>query len=94
MKDFAAEIRASLDIENFLNQAVIVLDIDATSLNDIVETILHKLLDEDEPKCTLDEAKGALFTHDNGGSSQGIYMYSSWRGPPLTQIHVISILKM
>lgn len=66
MKDFSAEIRATLDIAHFLNQAVLLLDLTETNLECVVELMLHKMLDAEEPQCTVDEAKSLLFTSDSG----------------------------
>ncbi|XP_033608910.1 sodium bicarbonate transporter-like protein 11 isoform X2 [Cryptotermes secundus] len=65
MKDFSAEIRATLDIAHFLNQAVLLLDLTETNLECVVELMLHKMLDAEEPQCTVAEAKSLLFTSDS-----------------------------
>jgi hypothetical protein len=66
MKDFSAEIRATLDIAHFLNQAVLLLDVTETNLERVVELMLHKMLDTEEQQCTVSEAKSLLFTSDSG----------------------------
>ncbi|KAI2809354.1 hypothetical protein BLOT_000502 [Blomia tropicalis] len=66
MKDFGAEVRASMDVDQFLQQAVLLLDITETSLEGIVDRMLRKVIDGREPLTTLKEAKTALFTHDAG----------------------------
>jgi hypothetical protein len=66
MKDFSAEIRATLDIAHFLNQAVLLLDLTETNLERVVELMLHKMLDGEEPQCSVEEAKSQLFTSDSG----------------------------
>jgi len=66
MKDFTAEIRASMDVENFLNQAQLMLDLQASSLESIMDCMLHHVLDKDEPPAAFQEAKKLLFTHDSG----------------------------
>lgn len=43
MKDFGAEIRASMDVDQFLQQAVLLLDITETSLEGIVDKIVRKV---------------------------------------------------
>ncbi|GFU20365.1 uncharacterized protein NPIL_98051 [Nephila pilipes] len=43
MKDFAAEVRASMDVDQFLNQAVLLLDVQDTSVEGIIDKMLHKL---------------------------------------------------
>ncbi|KAF8790136.1 hypothetical protein HNY73_005203 [Argiope bruennichi] len=42
MKDFAAEVRASMDVDQFLNQAVLLLDVQDTSVEGIIDKMLHK----------------------------------------------------
>jgi hypothetical protein len=72
MKDFAAEIRAHLDVEHFLSQAQLLLDIQETNVEKILENMLHHLLDEDEPHgIAFNEAKKVLFTHDSGITCDG-----------------------
>ncbi|CAM1310209.1 SLC4A11 (predicted) [Pycnogonum litorale] len=65
LKDFGSEVRASMDVVQFLNQAVLFLDIHETSLDGIIEKILQKVLDQEEPHCTVDEAKKSLFANDS-----------------------------
>jgi len=48
MKDFAAEIRAHLDVEQFLSQAQLMLDVHETNVESILDAMLHHLLDNDE----------------------------------------------
>lgn len=62
-----AEVRASMDVEQFLQQAILMLDITETSLEGIVDHILRKVFaDGKEEVATLKEAKQALFTHETG----------------------------
>ena len=69
MKDFAAEIRASMDVENFLNSAILLLNLDEASIDAILDRMLRPLIvDNDEP-VSLAEAKRAIFTHDSGKKS-------------------------
>ncbi|XP_054162013.1 solute carrier family 4 member 11-like isoform X2 [Oppia nitens] len=65
MKDFGAEVRASMDVDQFLQQAVLLLDVTETSLDGIVDKMLRKVIDGREPLATLKEAKTAIFTHDS-----------------------------
>lgn len=60
------EVEAAKDTQKLLESTVILLDQPGHDLNDVVNTILHKLLDEVEPPCSFDDAKSALFTHDAG----------------------------
>ncbi|XP_045124359.1 sodium bicarbonate transporter-like protein 11 isoform X2 [Portunus trituberculatus] len=70
MKDFGSEVRASMDIAHFLSQATLVLDVAETSLEGICDLLLTKLLEQDEPLCSVAEAKSILFTHDTSGSNE------------------------
>ncbi|XP_076371246.1 solute carrier family 4 member 11-like isoform X2 [Tachypleus tridentatus] len=65
MKDFGAEVRASMDVDQFLNQAVLLLDVQETTLEGIVDRMLQKVLDTKEPTFCITEAKAGLFTHDS-----------------------------
>lgn len=73
MKDFAAEIRAHLDVEHFLSQAQLMLDVQETNMEDIMDCMLHHLLDNEEAPAAFVEAKKVLFTHDSG------WFLSLWR---------------
>jgi len=66
MKDFAAEIRAHLDVEQFLSQAQLMLDLPETNMEEILDRMLHNLLDRDETPAAFIEARKALFTHRSG----------------------------
>ena len=46
MKDFGAEVRASMDVDQFLQQAVLLLDVNETSLEGIVDRIVKKVSQE------------------------------------------------
>ncbi|XP_060581235.1 solute carrier family 4 member 11-like [Ruditapes philippinarum] len=65
LKDFTMEVRAHMDIKKFLNNTVLLLDLTQVSLDAIIDEILHKLLDSGESKVAFDQARSALFTHDN-----------------------------
>lgn len=69
MKDFTAEIRASVDVENFLSQTRLLLDLHESSLELIMDSLLHHLLDQVEHPSAFDEAKKLLYTHDNGNQA-------------------------
>jgi sodium borate transporter 11 len=47
MKDFGAEVRASMDVDQFLQQAVLLLDVNETSLEGIVDRIVKKVRNQD-----------------------------------------------
>ena len=67
MKDFAAEVRASMDVENFLSQAQLMLDLNETNVEKILEKMVNFLLEtKEEPLIAHDEVRKALFTHDSG----------------------------
>lgn len=44
MKDFGAEVRASMDVDQFLQQAVLLLDVQETSLEGIVDRMIKKVI--------------------------------------------------
>lgn len=64
MKDFSMEVRATMDVQNFLKKTVLILDLNKVSLDEIIDEILHKLLDSSGSKHSFDQARSALFTHD------------------------------
>ncbi|KAK3576412.1 hypothetical protein CHS0354_026747 [Potamilus streckersoni] len=64
LKDFSLEIRATLDVKRFLNNTVLLLDLNNISLDSIINEVLHKILDSTEDKISFDQARSALFTHD------------------------------
>ena len=69
MKDFAAEIRAHLDVEHFLSQAQLMLDWPLeTTAEQVLERMLHHLLDSDEPPAAYHDVSKVLFTHKSGGT--------------------------
>ncbi|CAG7725194.1 unnamed protein product [Allacma fusca] len=66
MKDFGSEVRATLDVAHFLNQAVLLLDINENSLEGVVDAMLIRLFRmAEEPQCTIPEVKSSLFAHDS-----------------------------
>jgi len=66
MKDFSAEIRAHLDVEHFLSQAQLMLDLPETNAEQILDRMLHHLLDSEENPAAFQEASKVLFTHKSG----------------------------
>ena len=66
MKDFSAEIRAHLDVEHFLSQAQLMLDLPETNAEQILDRMLHHLLDSEENPVAFQEASKVLFTHKSG----------------------------
>uniref|UniRef100_A0A1I7XHB8 HCO3_cotransp domain-containing protein n=1 Tax=Heterorhabditis bacteriophora TaxID=37862 RepID=A0A1I7XHB8_HETBA len=65
MKDFGSEIRATMDIDHLLNKAVLLLDLQETSLEEIFAKIIHEM-DIQEPEFTSEQVRGVLFTQDAG----------------------------
>ena len=66
MKDFAAEIRAHLDVEHFLSQAQLMLDMPETNMEEIFDRMLRHLLEKEETPAAFQEAAKVLFTHKSG----------------------------
>ena len=64
MKDFAAEYRASVEVDKFLSEARLMLDMQETSMEAIISTMLQSVLDKEEDQ--HQEAMQAMFTHDGG----------------------------
>lgn len=61
LKDFAAEVRPAVDVAQFLQQSVLLLDVVENSPQDLVDLLLNKIL-----PAVAEEAKSILFTHDSG----------------------------
>ena len=66
LKDFGREVRAQLDIDNFLNDAIVLLDLEENNLENILDRVLMKIQDSRHANFDLDEAKALLCTHDQG----------------------------
>lgn len=65
LKNFEEEVRAHRDLDGFLAQASIILNETATSLDDVLRTMLNRFaLDPNhaEPDCDLDLLMTKLFT--------------------------------
>ncbi|XP_067663108.1 solute carrier family 4 member 11-like isoform X2 [Haliotis asinina] len=62
-KDFTNEVRATMDVQKFLNNTVLLLDVHHSNLDEIVDDILKKMLGTDSPTSS-DQAKSSLFTTD------------------------------
>lgn len=70
------EYRATKDIKKFLENFILILDLNKINLDEIIEDILQKILDVNESKMnpdqsktdkiSFDQARSALFTHDQG----------------------------
>ena len=61
LKDFGAEVRPAVDITQFLQQSVLLLDVTENSPLDLVDLLLTKMVPS-----VAEEAKMILFTHDTG----------------------------
>lgn len=73
LKNFGEEIRAHRDLDGFLAQASIILDETATSLDDVLRTMLSRFAEDPnhgEPDCNLDLLMAKLFT-DAGAPMEG-----------------------
>ena len=67
MKDFCAEVRANLDVGNFVHKATLLMDVIENDLESVVDLMLEELLAGNERvEAITKEAKSALFTHDSG----------------------------
>ena len=66
LKDFGAEVRPAVDIAQFLQQSVLLLDVTENSPSDLVDLLLAKMV----PSAMAEEAKMILFTHDTGIQSR------------------------
>lgn len=67
MKDFAAEVRASMDVENFMSEAKLMLDLNESNVEAILDKMVSFMLDnKEEPAIACEEVRKALFTHDSG----------------------------
>ncbi|XP_022107670.1 sodium bicarbonate transporter-like protein 11 isoform X2 [Acanthaster planci] len=66
MKDFSNEVRATLDVDNFVLQASLLLDVTENTVEAIVDRLLEKLLEGDEREEVIaKEVKSVLFSHDS-----------------------------
>ena len=67
MKDFSAEVRANLDVGNFVHKATLLMDVLENSLESVIDLMLEEMLADNERMETITkDAKCALFTHDSG----------------------------
>lgn len=65
LKNFEEEVRAHRDLDGFLAQASIILNETATSLDDVLRTMLNRFAQDPnhaEPDCDLDLLMAKLFT--------------------------------
>ncbi|XP_055956150.1 solute carrier family 4 member 11 isoform X2 [Patella vulgata] len=67
VKDFYTEVRALRDVQSYMENAVLLLNVHAASLQDIIEQMLDKVLGSvKRPKFTIETAKDAIFTSNSG----------------------------
>ncbi|XP_043218672.1 sodium bicarbonate transporter-like protein 11 [Amphibalanus amphitrite] len=64
IKDFRSEVRAAMDVSHFIKEAQLLLDVDETSVEGVLDRMLSALLDQ-EPLATIEEAKATLFVKDS-----------------------------
>ena len=63
LKNFSAEVRATSDIRNFLDNTYLVLDLQESDPEAMVDVLLRKMLSDVSESGIVDEAMSALFTH-------------------------------
>ena len=67
-KDFASEVRAYRDVEKYLKEAVLCLDIYESGVRETMEVMLqHLLKTQQQTDFTVEAAKEAIFTKESGG---------------------------
>ncbi|CAL8356029.1 unnamed protein product [Merluccius merluccius] len=73
--NFQEEVRAHKDIDDFLSMASIVLDENATTLDDVLKHMLTRLVEEGGEACDVDEVMDSLFT-DASGKEANVHLLS------------------
>ncbi|XP_070544540.1 solute carrier family 4 member 11-like [Ptychodera flava] len=63
-RDFQREVRPTQDIKNFMNEATILLSLPDTTLDDVINPMVEKLI-ENEPGVKIAEARRAIFAEDS-----------------------------
>lgn len=77
LKDFGAEVRPAVDITQFLQQSVLLLDVTENSPSDLVDLLLSRMVPS-----VAEEAKMILFTHDTGTNLYYNRIYfNCWKWP-------------
>ncbi|ESP04405.1 hypothetical protein LOTGIDRAFT_136234, partial [Lottia gigantea] len=67
LKDFSNEVRATRDVQKFLKKTVLLLDLEKTNMDEIIDEIVNKMLKSESTKnSSLEQTKSAIFTHDFG----------------------------
>ncbi|XP_041360225.1 sodium bicarbonate transporter-like protein 11 isoform X2 [Gigantopelta aegis] len=68
VKDFASEVRAYRDVEKYLKEAVLCLDLYESGVRETIGGMLkHLLKTQQQPDFTIEDAKEAIFTRESGG---------------------------
>ena len=66
MKDFGCEVRPALDVALFIDQSILLIDVEPpNSIADLVDLLLAQMVKTPE---LIEEAKVMLFTNDTGQS--------------------------
>lgn len=79
LKNFEEEVRAHRDLDGFLAQASIILNETATSLDDVLRTMLNRFAQDPnhaEPDCDLDLLMAKLFTDAGGPMESKVHLLS------------------
>lgn len=59
-------MRGFRDLEIFLENTVLLLDMPETGMTEIFERLIRAVSDQENLSVDMEEAKQALFTHDSG----------------------------
>nr|XP_042132183.1 sodium bicarbonate transporter-like protein 11 isoform X2 [Peromyscus maniculatus bairdii] len=79
LKNFEEEVRAHRDLDGFLAQASIILNETATSLDDVLRTMLNRFAQDPnhaEPDCDLDLLMAKLFTDAGAPMESKVHLLS------------------
>ncbi|KAL6032745.1 hypothetical protein STEG23_016183 [Scotinomys teguina] len=79
LKNFEEEVRAHRDLDGFLAQASIILNETATSLDDVLRTMLNRFAQDPnhaEPVCDLDLLMAKLFTDAGAPMESKVHLLS------------------
>ncbi|KAK7805954.1 hypothetical protein U0070_011709 [Myodes glareolus] len=79
LKNFEEEVRAHRDLDGFLAQASIILNETATSLDDVLRTMLNRFAQDPnhaEPDCDLDLLMAKLFTDAGAPTESKVHLLS------------------
>ena len=86
-KNFSGEIRAAKDVEIFLERPTLLLGLQETSLQGIIDAMLQKMITREDAKdINFDQARMAFFTSDSGEKKLfhvQLYQKFNCRGLPI-----------